>query len=330
MRLKTRFRLQIRLGAILLVLAANLAPSGPAHACRFWALIGIDYPEDLIEEHLRSGSLANLESLGSMNRNGWAFAAYFPRESSLPLSGPLIRRGGPPASHPTDPDYDRAVDELVDLRPRCVLGHVRAATSGLWGIPNPHPFEHAGLVFAHNGGLPAADLVDAILEADPKFFETHPPDYLEAAIDSEIYLLYLIRIMEANPGLSRTEAIVTGVREIALRFPNHRMNFVMSQGDTLWALRHAPHDESDPVRYFPAVEPGENSGAGSPYWCVASEVMGSSEERWGTLPPRHLAVFEPGRPPRFLPILSAWPAEEAINPDAGVGRTRIEAGESPR
>lgn len=332
MRQSAHLRVQATLGSsfLFLIFAWSTATPGSSHACRFWALTGADYPDGLIEQHLRSGTVSNMELLGSWNANGWAFAAYLPPNLGMPIAGPLIRRGGPPASHPTDPDFDHAVDELVALRPRCVLGHVRAASSGLWGIPDPHPFQHAGFVFAHNGSLPAQALVDALLDADPTFFETHPPDYMEAAIDSEIYFLYLVRTLETHPELSRTDAILTGVREIALRFPGHRLNFVMSRGDTLWALRHAPGDQADPVRYLPAVVPEESNAAGSPFWCVASQIVGSTQDGWGTIPMQHLGVFVPGRPPQFIPIEPTAPREAPIDRESGVGQVRIQAGEQPR
>lgn len=332
MRQSALLRFPAALGSIVffVVLAAAAAAPGIAHACRFWALIGADYPGDLIEDHLRSGTVSNLETLGTWNANGWAFAAYPRPLPDLPLRGPLIRRGGPPASHPVDPDYDRAVNEWIALRPRCLLGHVRAASSGLRGIPDPHPFEHAGLVFAHNGSLPAGELVDILLDADPAFFDTHPPDYLEEPIDSEIYFLYLVRSMEVHADRSRTDAILLGVRDLALRFPTSRLNFVMSQGDTLWAARIAPYDEWDPVRYFPAATPGESNAVGSPYWCVASEIVGSTEDGWAAIPARHMGVFVPGRPPQFLPVEETAPPREDLELDPAVRRSRIQVGEAPR
>ncbi len=288
------------LGAILILALFPGAPQAPAtHACRFWALIGSAYPEGLIVDHLRDGAIANLRDLGGMNRDGWGFASFLDRTSGPILDGPLVRRGGPPANHPSDPDFDRAVAEIDRLRPRAVIGHVRAGTSGHWGIPNPHPFQHEGRVFAHNGGVPEDLLVNLLTRGDPSYLEVHPPDYVNGYIDSELYFLYLLKFIHENPKLRRIEALRRGVRALAAQAGSNRLNFVLTAGDTLYALRLAPYDAADPVRYFPETARGTPV---SPYWVVASQILGSEETGWGTIPPRTLAVFVPSQPPQFLSI----------------------------
>jgi predicted glutamine amidotransferase len=271
-----------------------------AHACRFWALVGSDYPRDLIADHLRDSPYMTLRQLGGMNADGWGFASFLPESIAVTLNGPIIRRGGPPANHATDPDYGLAVSEMSSLRPKAAIGHVRAGTSGHFGVPNPHPFQHDGLVFAHNGGMPEQSMVGMLTEGDPQCLNDHPPDYKNGYIDSELYFLYLLKYLRQHPSLGRAEALRRAVWQVDSTVPNCRLNFVLTDGDTLYALRCAPYDESDAVRFMPQSDSRQPQV--SPYWAVASQPVGSHMNQWGTIPARSLAVFVPGRAPQFLPV----------------------------
>ncbi len=287
----------VRPGALaLFFLLLAILGAAPSTACRFWGLIGGRYPRDLINDHLRIGSVANLRTLGGANRDGWGFGFFLRRSTQLQSTGPFCWRGGTPANHATDPDYDRAVDDLSRMRPRALLGHVRAGTSGHWGIPNPHPFEHEGILFAHNGVISEGMLVDMLMDGDSRYLNTYPPDYVNGYIDSELYFLYILKAIREAPGHNRAAGIIQAVRAIEDVAPGLRLNFVMTAGDTLYALRCSAYDGGDPVRYYPG------NVSNSFYWVAASTVMGSHPQAWGTVPPRTLALFAARRPPVFLPI----------------------------
>ncbi len=297
------------LAIVILLVLAVFPGAQEASACRFWGLVGGRYPRDLITDHLRDGSVTNLKRLGGMNRDGWGFG-FFPRKStSLATTSPFYWRGGTPADHATDPGYDRAVDDLSRMRPRALLGHVRAGTSGHWGIPNPHPFEHDGILFAHNGVISEDMLVGMLTDGDPNCLSTYPPEYVNGWIDSELYFLYILKTIRAMPGRTRAEGIIAAVRAIDERAPGVRLNFVMTAGDTLYALRCSSYDTGDPVRYYPANVPN------SFYWVAASTVMGSDPAGWGTIPPRTLALFVARRAPVFLPIDGPVRSEIDREPD---------------
>jgi predicted glutamine amidotransferase len=276
------------------------APS-PSRACRFWALIGEGYPEDLIEQHLRSGALGNLRMLSSSNRDGWGVAS-FPAEPGLPcLNLPLMRRGRPPANWYSDTKFDLAVDEMVCLRPRAALGHVRAGGTGHQGIPDPHPFSHERWLFAQNGAIPVDTLVTLLSEDDIHYLNDHPPEYVNGYVDSELFFLYLLKVMHQGQG-SIEESLVRAVSDVAIvTGGTNRLNFVLTAGDTLYALRFAPADSADPVMYSPAT--GAQSGERPSTWyVVASQLLGSALSGWAHLPPQSLGVFVPGEAPRFVPI----------------------------
>ena len=308
----------VRAGAVVpLLCRLALVDATPSIACRFWGLIGGRYPRELIDDHLRSGSAANLKTLGGMNRDGWGFGFYLRQSTQLQLTGPFCWRGGTPANHATDPDFDRAIDDLSRMRPRALIGHVRAGTSGHWGIPNPHPFEHEGILFAHNGVISEGMLVEMLLDGDSRYLSTYPPDYVNGYIDSELYFLYILKAIRQSPGITRAEGIIRAVRAIEQVSPGLRLNFVMTAGDTLYALRCSAYDGGDPVRYYPG------NVSNSFYWVAASTVMGSDPQGWGTIPPRTLALFAARRTPVFLPIDAPIPHESAPRDGARPDRHRL-------
>jgi predicted glutamine amidotransferase len=288
---------------VLLMTVGCLGLGGAATACRFWGLVGDGYPQGLIADQLRDGDPVTLRDLSHTNRDGWGIGFTHPDDDPHPLAGPVIRRRGSPAEDPGLPDYGVAVDELELLRPHTAIAHVRKCTISHCGVPDPHPFLRDGVLFAHNGRMSDSLMVELLTRDDPDFLVENPLDYDSTYIDSELYLLYLLKYHRQHPQQSRADALRHAVFDLAM-LTSTRLNFVLAAGDTLFALRHAPNDESDPVRIYPGL------GA-SPYWIAASQVLGSDPAGWVVLPPRTLAVLVPGQAARFLPV-TADPTGEVI------------------
>ncbi len=290
-----------RLGALSarFLLAASCILPQAAQACRFWALVGDGYPQEMIEDHLRSGSSANLKGLASSHPDGWGFAWRLPPSIPAPLDRPIIRRSRVAADDPWSGEYDAAVDEIIAASPNIAVGHIRRCSdqrdSCRCEIPNPHPFQREGFLFAHNGTIPVDVLISLLLEDDPEYITHHPPDYAGAFIDSELYFLYLLKAIDAHPEMTRVEALRQAIFRLA-GVTNCRLNFVLVSGDTLYALRYVPTIEGDPVRYYPANVPSP------PFWVAASQALGSHMPDWGTIPPRSLAVLVPGEEAVFYPV----------------------------
>jgi predicted glutamine amidotransferase len=283
------------------------SPSGST-ACRFWGLVGDGYPGGMITEQLRDGDPVNLRDLSHTNRDGWGIAFVHPDVDPHPLAGPVIRRGGSPAEHPSVAEYGAAVDELELLHPRVALAHVRKCTVSHCGVPDPHPFWREGVLFAHNGRVSDSLMIALLTYDDPDYLLDHPPDYDSTYIDSELYLLYLLKYHARHPEQSRAEALRHAVYDLAMLTPT-RLNFVLVAGDTLFVLRCAPDDDLDPVRIYPGL-------SASPYWVAASQPLGSTAG-WVTMPPRTLAMLVPGQTPRLLAI-TADPVSEAADPSADI------------
>lgn len=289
-------RLDPRAAVALLAVAATLIVPDPAGGCRFWALIGQGYPQEMLAEHLRDGTVINLQRLSWSNDNGWGIAS-FPSDASplYPLNRPVVRRGGPPAAHPYFREFSVAVDEASLLNPSAAMAHVRNCSGSHCGVPDPHPFLRDGFLFAHNGKISDTLLVNLLTSDDPRHLEEHPPEYVDDMIDSELYFLYLLKRMEAGAEIGRIEALRRAIADLAA-LSAARLNFVLTAGDTLYALRHAQYDTYDPVRYYPS------GGEPSPYWVVASQTLGSVPGNWPPIPERTLAVFIPGEGPRFYAV----------------------------
>lgn len=303
---------KIAASGILFLIALSGSPPD-ADACRFWGLIGAQYPADLISDHLRDGSVSNLEELGGSNTDGWGIGYFISPTAGFSMVQPIVRRGGPRANHPSVQEYRLAVEELRRIRPRAALGHVRAASSGHVGVPDPHPFQHEGILFAHNGTISEDLLLDLLLREDPAYLDTHPPDWTQGYIDSELYFLYLLKYVREHPRLTRTEAFRRAIRDLS-ELTDVRLNFVMTEGDTLWALRCAPYDIYDAVQYCP-----NRLGTSSSYWAVASQPLGSHAGEWAQIPARTLAVFVPGSRPLFVPIDIDGTRQPELQPGSIIG-----------
>ncbi len=280
-------------------LPSNGEPHRPADAAagvprkgQFWGMVGTGYPAGLLDEQLHGPS--GLRALGGAETLGWGWAAFAAQAAPEQLRLPLFYRGGPPASDPYDPDFDRAVGEIASVSPRAALGHVRAASSSHPDVPDPHPFQHDGLVFVHNGTLSATPILEYLLNTEPRdFLETHPPEYTSGHIDSELYMLYLLKFMQVHPGLPRAEALRQAIFALGPEVSGSRLNFLLTEGDTLYALRY--NDGQGVV-----FGPGDLTTA-SPYWVAASESVGHGMA-WHTIPEFCLAVFVPGQAPQLYPV----------------------------
>ncbi len=127
-------------------------------------------------------------------------------------------------------------------RSSVVLGHIRAASSGI-GIDDAHshPFADAGWVFAHNGTLHIHQEVAAALGPRRACLET--------GSDSEVYFQQFMKFYAAGaePAVAFESCILENWRlwdDCKSRYPQHRapytsLNAIASNGKALHALCHA-------------------------------------------------------------------------------------------
>ncbi|MBD3237319.1 MAG: hypothetical protein GF330_11485 [Candidatus Eisenbacteria bacterium] len=272
----------------------------PGHNCRFWGAIGASLSDSLIDDHLRSGEFS-LKALGSSNPNGWGLGIYAPALAAAGWEGPAILRGGPPADHPHDLRYDAGISQMQALDPTCAIAHVRYSSGSHSTVPDPHPFLRGGITLCHNGRVYAEEMIPLLEADDPDFLTTHPLDYTDPAIDSELLTLYIVKLLESgvpDGDGGTTFALGEVVREAIFRiYDNGALwtgaNCLVSNGDTLVGVRF-DHDEIEMFRLRYAQIAGS--------WVVASEAVGSDTTGWETVPPKHLGLFTPQAPPELVRI----------------------------
>jgi glutamine amidotransferase len=124
------------------------------------------------------------------------------------------------------------VAELVKrypIRSDNVIAHIRKATQGRVALENTHPFvrELWGRywVFAHNGDLQ---------DFDPRLHANFRP---VGTTDSERAFCWLMQEMwKSHADVPSVEELTLTLRELTPRIARHgRFNFLLSNGDALWA-----------------------------------------------------------------------------------------------
>ena len=281
--------MRYRVHLCILVLSGLLISFSPeAFACRMYGIVSDRMAGEILDEHL-----SEFRNFGASNANGWAIGYFFNEKSCCKLNWPVVRRGGPRSTE--DPDYDLAKLEAMNQNPRALIAHVRTATSGHSGVPDPHPFMEPDWLFAHNGSIDRPTLIDLI---GSDYLDDHQPDYTSPNIDSELYFIYLIKTIEEwseDAALSRSsttieDAIRHAVSEldIALNAGDHNseLTFLLSNGEKLWGCRYADVNPNYYTLHYSWPLPGNN-------WAVASEPV--SNDNWTLIPMYHVITFEPGK-----------------------------------
>jgi glutamine amidotransferase len=180
---------------------------------------------------------------------------------------------------------------------RAVIAHVRRATVGAPSLENTHPFAHGTWLFAHNGTVPAFDLVRERLL--PALDDLHRSE-IRGTTDSEHIFRYLLTLWERHPDRPLIEILRQGLEQViawtgeVAPTRTISLNVLWTNGQkmagarlnrTLWYLEREgllrcpicgkTHVHHDPERPYRAVE-------------IASEPI--TEETWREVP--NGTVFE--------------------------------------
>jgi len=271
-----------------------------SHNCRFW---GIVYAEkDQLVRNTINNHLDSLRALGTFHDDGWGVAYYVETDNGLPL--PVVERGEPEAL--LDPRFSRAQDHVIDQAHQGAIAHIRNASSGPQsGIPDPHPFSRYSayrtfhMFFAHNGTMDTDILLSLIKKTNPLYLDLNPPDYAPEYLDSDLYALFLLEIIDMNSGKSIEECIRIAITAIDSAFSvgSAQCNFVMFDGTNLYAVNFArsPADALTLYLYAPLGR--------SQFWAVASEPLDDQQQCWIAVPNSTLVVLKPNTTPRFYDVL---------------------------
>jgi predicted glutamine amidotransferase len=183
------------------------------------------------------------------------------------------------------------------IRSGHVIAHIRKATQGEVRLENTHPFvrELWGRywVFAHNGNL----------------VDVHPPLHAAfrpvGATDSERAFCWLMQeLAKAHARMPAVPELTATLAELVPRIARHgTFNFMLSQGDALWAhcstklhyverghpFGHARLQDEDMSVDFATVTTPDDRVA-----VVVTEPL-TQDERWTPMQPGELKVFVDGR-----------------------------------
>ncbi len=274
------------------LLSATTSVEQPAHECRLWAVTAPDVPGAVLRAHLVDLP-DSIKNLGESNDNGWGLGWWTPDDDEA-----VIHRGEAPAYE--DAFFDDAVAQAAADSPTVAVAHVRACSSGLCHLPDPHPF-HLELMgrhwlLGHNGTI-SKDLLLSLV--DPDFLDSHPPDNGENAdewIDSELYLRLILQYVEARDGdvEGAIQAAIWDLHDGDGQVSG--ANFFLSDGETLWAYR-----DGMTLYWF-------HDRVVAPCSAVASDYPTDDKGRWNKLSDGQLVVMHPDREPDLLQVW--WDQDE--------------------
>ncbi|MCX4834569.1 class II glutamine amidotransferase [Streptomyces sp. NBC_01016] len=173
-----------------------------------------------------------------------------------------------------------------------IVSHIRYATAGQIDVHNTHPFDINDRLFAHNGCLRGAEVVDGWLSDVDRA-------HVEGTTDSELVFAYISA--EIRRTGDTAQGIISAISRIAAELPVFSLNFVLAEADRLWALRY-PHSCElwllDPEGGgFASGTRGatEQTAEGSvPAWVIASERLDDDPD-WRLLEPGELLCIQDGK-----------------------------------
>jgi predicted glutamine amidotransferase len=219
----------------------------------------------------------SLHSLAREHPHGWGLAVF------ADAQGWTLKK------HAGSAHGDNRFHEVaMGSRGAVVVAHIRKRTVGPISVENTHPFTREGWVFAHNGTIEDVDWLRRGTSS------RRQADIL-GETDSEIFFAFLLSRLDdaglaagASNGGARA-VLLSAIREITARPGFGSANFILSDGESLYAYRQGrtlfmlergPQDEVRSVRR--SAETGAEVDTG---WTarrtavlVASERM--TDEPW--------------------------------------------------
>lgn len=243
------------------------------------------------ENSLCSQSLQALESKSPTNGDGFGIGWYDHREE------PGLFREVLPAWND-----DNLRSLAAQIRSGLFFGHVRASTGTVTNRSNCHPFRHGRWMFMHNGMIGGFDRLRRalMLAIEPNLFGA-----VKGNTDSEVFFhLLLSNGLEDDPvaALSRTVGQVTRAMTEAEVTEPLRLTVALTDGRTIYALRHAS-DKFAPSLYYgcgakPWVPDGARGvGDGDPAGdsiLILSEPLDHVETQWTAVPKSHVLIAGDG------------------------------------
>jgi glutamine amidotransferase len=166
-------------------------------------------------------SLERFKEFSTENPDGWGIGWY---END---SARLFKESIPAEKSERFPKLQAEVASKI------IIAHVRKGTGAPPSQTNSHPFKCGNWLFAHNGCVDRGYL-RSLLSAKYR-------SELEGSTDSEVYFYWILQNIEEH------EDIVTGIKqavEQVTRKDHSGLNFLLSNGEILYAFRYSSHSRS--------------------------------------------------------------------------------------
>ncbi|MBC8478163.1 MAG: class II glutamine amidotransferase [Candidatus Delongbacteria bacterium] len=313
----------------LLMLTLCLLPFATGGACTLWGF-------NPVEGYTIGGNptlianavaqMANLQRQGGWGSNwpwnhysGWG-AAFYGTENSAELPPEQLWRGVEPAYASSAFDsVEIVIAQDSERQVQLALAHVRAASSGATGIPDPHPFvarrPGADLTFMHNGTLSKTELRELLGE---EWLQEHPPQtWSDSAwttpegwarvVDSELFFFWLLKNIDEQGG-----DLTAGIQQalFLIRQLSGDRNFLLSDGADVYAYRGggpAGSASTPPSLWY---QTGLDDLDNPLYHAVTTLPADTSQGGWIALESDLLVVLPNAGPVQLIGNISGEPATE--------------------
>lgn len=175
------------------------------------------------------------------------------------------------------------------------LAAVRSATLPFTThFSNTQPFYDEQLLFLHNGFL---DNFSTLRRTIRDFLEPHIETDIQGTTDSEHLFALLRHLLTDDTELSIEDALLDmfDLLETWLGEGVSLLNVVVSDGERIYAVRHAVNAEC-PSLYYAVDDAAFPKGQ-----LLASEPLTDSQP-WEPMPAHHLLTLDPVEPPELIPL----------------------------
>lgn len=249
--------------------------------CRLLGIIS-DQPVDL-EFSMVTGPRP-FRDLGQEHPDGWGMGWY---ESPAPT----VKKRALPAH-----ESQELVCLASQTRSKIFVCHVRRSSCGVLSERNCHPFSYRKWLFAHNGTIHERDTLQNEL------LREHEAS-LKGQTDSEVLFHWILQQIEGADELEE------GLRRAAESIKDYSaLNFLLTDGASLYAYRDASRDQDKFSLYYLEREPGQpgedafsskesnlqvssKTLKGERAVLVCSEAL--TDEAWKEVPLGHLLMISP-------------------------------------
>lgn len=175
------------------------------------------------------------------------------------------------------------------------LAHAQSLATNRAGQADTQPFHDEDFIFAHSGLI--QDFRDTLCPTMRQFLA--PPIEAEIQSHHEAEFLFAIvrHLLTEDEDLSLDQALAemfTLLQEWLEQRPA-LLNIIISDGEGLYAARHAINAECAPL-YFSTDDEGYPNGQ-----LIASERLTPSEF-WQPVPEHHILILDPYEPPELLAL----------------------------